>query len=194
MIKTYTEFEEFLDKAIIYRSKNYVNTDCSISTLIELVYQAITNEVIFFYKLQEITYNGAADLILQNDNGNDELYGPVLDVCDENLTDISDLMIFSTEPNLVFKDEYTADAFIGKKIIVLRPLVKDVKKLDMSMYNIIAPCVIEGLMYHIEESVPSPVDNQIAANAYKKFMLEIDKLRNKFPQIQKIGDLHVAKY
>lgn len=194
MIKNYVEFEEFLDKAIVYRSKNYVNTDCSISTLIELVYQSITNEVIFFYTLQEIDYNTPADLILPNDNGVDELYGPVLDASDEQLNDISDLLIFSTEPNLVFKDEYTADYFKGKKVIVLRPVTKDVKNLDMTTYNMLVPCMIEGLMYHIEESVPSPVDNQIARNAYAKFMAEIEKLRNKLPQIQKIGELDAIKY
>ena len=46
LIKSYTEFEELLIKLIKMRSRNFVNTDCEIGSLIELVYNDINEHCV----------------------------------------------------------------------------------------------------------------------------------------------------
>ncbi len=205
MIKTYEEFEDHLIALIKVRSRNYVNTDCDVNALIELVYTEIMGEVTLEWIKQPYEITSDIEFTIPDDNRSlellvpTEIYGTVADV---EYTDEDDScvcgsysikkMLQEVEPNTFrFKSCDFHEDYIGKTIYFIRPVTTDLEHLNGRIYRIIASCMLEGIMMYIEGTIPSQVDTAVNNYAYNRYQVCKTRLINKYPQTNYVSQTYI---
>ena len=189
MLANYDQFEASVISMIKIRSANYVTTTCDISNLILTVYEDISSDVIFYYETESIKLdknNDTYDIktFTESSPGNiDKIYVDIHAMIDDNLLDCShSVLILDGESKIKITDNSFLSSNHDKSIHLKRNIVKDIRGLDMMVYQDIKQAMIEGIMYHIMTSVPSQVDAPLGNVEYQRFFSEKKKLIAKYPQ------------
>ncbi len=192
MINTYDNFVDRIGSTIKIRSKNFVNTDCNIEELTKMVYSDIMTKINLGYIKDGYLMDGSQTFEIRSDDRDPddltftttEIYGTVMDIVDEDDYDISKFL--QQVDNYTFKwvTENLVSDFDGKYIYFVRPVHYDIVTLPVNFYHDIFPAMIEGIMYHIEVSIPSQVDGQLSNLTYQRYYQERQVLLNRFPQVQ----------
>jgi hypothetical protein len=194
MLNSYDEFEKNMIDIIKVRSKNYTNTNCNIRAIIEVVYNEIIEEVNIDWIFQEYTIKEDKKLIVLPENNGDptqdpelvptERYGEVYDIINYAGLDMSDLFQAVDEGVFQFLNESLHQQYIGETFIFVRPKRIDIQALSPKYLNALYRALVEGIMYHIEVSVPSQVDVTFSNYTYQRYYNARKELINKFPQIK----------
>ena len=186
MINNYTDFEESLRASIIFRAKNFVITDCNFENLMNDVFDDIMRDVKIAWTTQTIIiedgiYNYELENSSVDEDANTEYYGSSFDIVGEAFEDISNFMTEPEDGTLII-DEHFANRNVGGKVFVLRvkiPAITSLKTLD---YRNIKTAMIEGLLYQIQDSIPSQIDGQLGNFGYQRFFAAKKVLKEKYPQ------------
>ncbi len=191
MLVSYENFKTGFVSMIKIRSKNYVNTDCDIDAILSTVYADVSTQIIFEWVKQSYTVVDEYSVVLPTNNivGGDastitEEYGEVMDIVDDE--DMSINKILAKVDTCTYKwlyEEYR-DSHIGDAIYFVRPVVYRLEHLPSDMYDKLFTALLEGVMYHIQLSIPSQGDTQAGNLAYQRYFSEKQKLLNLHPQIQ----------
>ena len=113
MINSYAALLTEVEKLIKIRSRNYVNTNCDIDVLIDTVYREIAIDIPLSWKRQSIflvkdvyEYQLINQLALDNNVNVDviDYYGPITDIVDQGLSDVS-IQFTEPETGLLVVDE-----------------------------------------------------------------------------------------
>ncbi len=195
MLASYEDFEKQVINVLTARSRNFVNTDCDIIALSNLVYTDITNKIIFDWIKDEYLCDDTNTVTIRENNYDSstpeitatEKYGLPTNIVDEYDYDISMSLAHVDTYNYKFVSDAYIDEFNGKNIYFIRPVQYSIEKLPSRFYDDIFSAMIEGLMYHIETAIPSQVDGQLSNLYYQRFFSEKERLLNKYPQIQYVG-------
>ncbi len=192
MINSFEDFETHVINMIKIRSKNFVNTDCDMDVLINLVYTDIMTKIILDWTKDEYLCDGSETITIKENNFDStiidfvvtEKYGLPTDIVDEYDYHIDKVLERVNTYEYKFVTEDLADEFNGKNIYFIRPIEYDITTLPSRYYDEILNALIEGIMYHIEVSIPSQVDGQISNMFYQRYFSEKQKLVDKYPQVQ----------
>ena len=194
MILNFSSFKDILEQLVKYRSKNYVNTTCDISVLISSVYSEISTEVNLAYHIQELElyddtyrYKLPAFITKPSNNNINEFYESYLtdiyDIVDKDGCDVSNYFTQVGNGELILNDKNPFN-MSNDIIYVLRKKIPDIKELEPPMYDMIQKAMIEGIMFNIQDSVPSQTDGQLANLQYQRFFNAKKDLKLKLPQFE----------
>ncbi len=193
MLTSYEEFEKALIVMLRVRSKNYVNTDCDIVTILDLVYSDISSTInINWVKTihavidEDIIYLASNDIQDGNVSTLTEEYGVVHDIVDDEDYDIGNLLFQVNDNAYRWKTSDAKEAFIGKDIFFIRPVIYKLNSLPFRFYDKLFTVLVEGVMYHIEASVFNPNDIEAGNLSYQRYYAAKNKLINDYPQVQYI--------
>ncbi len=194
MLVSYDDFEKQMIEMLIIRSKNYVHTDCDLTALINTVYGDICSEIIFAYVKQSYTIVDEYAVVLKSNNiSNDnvltitEVYGEALDFVDANDMDIGMYLARVDLNTYKWTIEEYRDTHLGDVISVVRAVTYKLEHLPVKFYDRLFTSIIEGVMYHVQLSIPSQGDTQAGNLAYQRYYSEKKKLLNLFPQVQYVS-------
>ena len=191
MITTYQEFQEHLNNLVKIRSKNYVNTNCDIAVIMQNVYAEISTEVNFFAEMQEIVitkslYNYALENILFEpvDNKVIGILTDTYEMVDSDGEDVSNYFTQMAYGNYILN---STNPFKENDVVfVLRKKRIDLEYLSADMYEVLIKATIEGMMFQIQDSVPSQIDGQLANLQYQRFFNAKKELRLMYPQYERV--------
>ena len=189
MLASYEDFILNLTNAIKYRSKNFVNTDCDIGVLIETVYQDVQSVVIFDYKMYNILVENIINntvVLPDSDTGDHEateLYGPVMDITDNESCNVS--KYFNEIDRKVY---HVNDSFLQNtnsiSIDFIMPVTRPLEYLDAHIVNKLNKVLLEGVMWHIHQSIPFAPDAQPIVQAqFARYEYAKKELINMLPQV-----------
>ena len=197
----YEDFKERIKKNIIFRAKNFVTTDCDFDMLIDTVYNEITNDVYLGFSTNEIILkkdilmyvldNEAVEELEEGDLSNYSIYGPTTDIVDSNFYDISLYVINNNPGEYIFPYDYI-DKNQDSPVYIKRVLIENVKKLSNAMYKMLFPAMMEGILFYIQDAIPSQVDSQIGNLHYQRFHAKKEILRDKLPQHERFDGRQVG--
>ncbi len=200
MTNTYSDFISRIGSVIKIRSKNFVNTDCSIEELIRLVYNDIMTKINLSFVKDEYLMDGSESFKIKIDNQDKEdpsseiteYYGEPSDIVDADDYCITELLQKIDDYTYKWISSELAEQFNTKYISFVRPVHYDMEYLPGRLYHDIFPSMIEGVMYHIEVSIPSQTDGQLSNLTYQRYYQERQNLINRFPQVQYV-DKNIPK-
>ncbi len=191
MLTSYSAFEKALVTMLRVRSKNYVNTDCDIVAIIEVVYSDLSSNIIFnWVKHWHLVDDREIILLPRNNISNDDVltlteeYGVVTDIVDENDRCIKNLLFRVNENEYKWTSEEAMKEYIDRSIAFVRPVIYKIDSLPIRFYDKVFTAMLEGIMYHIQLSIPSDGDTQAGNLAYQRYYSEKQKLLNLYPQVQ----------
>ena len=75
---------------------------------------------------------------------------------------------------------------IGKRLKVLLSVIPSIKVLEPWMYQLILKPMVEGIMFEIQDSVPSETDGKLGNLQYQRFFNAKKELKLKLPQMESI--------
>jgi len=191
MIISYEQFDDKLKKLVIFRAKNFVTTDCDVNTLIDLVYNDIANDVNLAYDKYAYTISDETLITLPKDNSTDTAeatlyYKDVYDIVDEDDNTLAKAIVKTyVDTYRYISDNYRASNN-GKTIYFIRSVVPSIETLDNMMYSKIMQVMIEGIMYHIQASIPDPSDGQVTNLTAQRYFAAKTQLKNSLPQVDYI--------
>jgi len=188
MISSYDEFKEELESFIIFRSKNYVNTDCNISMLVDIVWDEITSDINVMWEVEDVLIDGTqriydiASMVADTDGKVLKYYKDITSIVSDEFVDI-DLFFDVLEGNQIQINDtnFLADQD-GRTIQLMRRVVPAIEILGLEMYGMVRNALVEGVMYHIETSVPSQQDSQVANLQYVRYFNARKQLKEHLPQ------------
>ncbi len=192
MLRSYEEFLDTIEQTIIYRSKNYANTNCDVHTLSRIVYEDICNSAFFTWVKDEYYINAEEDTLtirLDNMPGTEtqditEMYGVPTDIVDKDDYCISSYLQSVDICKYKWINTDFRDNNPNEPIYFIRPIIYAIEHLPRRLYQVIFNAIIEGVMYHIHQSIPSQVDSAIANLSYQRYYSAKQQLINKYPQVQ----------
>ena len=196
MLNSYKNFEKSMDQVMKLRSRNYVNTDCNISLLVNLAYNDICTEVMLAWNVFEFQIDMSQNItyvLPKTNNDTDpvkstEKYVDIVDIADIDGNDLHHLFDISS-------DQYTIDIkpgigyenlYNGQTIRVLRSVIPDIEFLPTYMYNIIFTAMMEGMMFYIQDSVPSETDGKLGNLQYQRFFNAKKAIKARLPERERI--------
>ncbi len=191
MISSYESFLTQLEAAIIFRSKNFVNTDCDIHVLTAMVYTDIANEMNLRYEKYPYIINDEILIYLDTDILDVDLetigtYKDVYDIVDQyDNTLMKEIVKTDTNTYRYVHDQYRKNN-IDATIYFVRSVIPDISQLDNRLYNKLLAVMIEGIMWHIQASIPATADGQIINLALQRYYSQKTALLNSMPQVQYI--------
>lgn len=198
-INTYAEFIDSLEKSIIFRAKNFVTTDCDFENLVNDVYDDIMRDVKLKWITQTILVEkNVYNYELENDNTLEvadpeliEYYGETFDIVDEYFDDVS-MYITEPETGIIIMDEDFVSRNIGRQVFLLRSKIPPLVSLDALLYRAIKTAMVEGLMFQIQDAIPSQIDGQLANAGYQRFFAAKKVLKEKYPQRKWLDGVQVG--
>ena len=202
MLNTYEEFVDRVEQMIKYRSKNYVNTDCDIHGIIDTVYNDIASDVVLAWNVYEfiIVDPSVKDYVLPKDNRtNDDVttiterYYDIFDIADEDRNRLLPYFISIDRYTIRVEDDVFRSRMKDQKVLVLRNMVQDIKVLDPEMYMRLLSPMLEGIMYYIEDSIPSQVDGQLANLHFQRFYNAKRAIKDQLPQTKWLAEHDVGR-
>ena len=206
MIRSYKDFKERLDNMLIIRSKNYVNSDCDIDLLAETVFQNIAHEVALKWRIFSFTIDNNQDVYdLPKTNEDDipptssgtageftEYYAETFDMVDGNGDSVANFFAEPTDGEYFVNNQEFQSQMDGQEVFVVRRAIPDIKNLDIMLYDKIFSAMLEGIIYHIQDSVPSQTDGQLANLSYQRFFNEKKKLLATMPQYRWMDGMQIG--
>ena len=203
MVRNYNGFRKQIEQFVVLRSRNYVNTDCNIDMLLHIVFAEIATEVKLMWDVQQLVFNAdqlTYDLpkyeVLEasKDGKDDEEYPEeddnayaskyftdIYDIVDMEGNDISS-MFTQVDSNTLMITQEILDANIDSEFQVLRSVVPSVKSIEPWLYQLLLKPMIEGIMFNIQDSIPSQVDGQLGNLQYQRFFNAKKILKKLLPQ------------
>ena len=190
MIRTYEEFLDDLNALLVIRSRNFVNTDCDLNALIQLVYNDINEHCVLGWEKYEVTIDDITDIVTapaNNEENNDVLtitkyYGSITAITDKNGTDVTKIFKKISKYEYQFINETLWEEFYDDTIHLYMSIHTSLETLNPKVYHNILMAMLEGVMYHIQRAIPNPDDLYAVDNAYKVYTREKDKLLDNKPQ------------
>ena len=203
MINTYEQFKDTVIKTIVFRAKNFAVTDCDIENLIDVVFADISDNVNMAWEKYEHIVDGSIETFtipVTNINPEDteriitRVYKPVLDIVDGDDNDMSKLIILTDNDEYRFHNDSARRYLDGKSLYFVRAYSPSIETLDVEMYSMILPVVIEGLMFHIQASIPDTIDGKAIGYQQSRYHVAKSTLINKLPQIQYVPKTVLRNY
>ncbi len=213
MVRNYIGFKKQLEEIIILRSRNYVNTDCNINMLIHSVFAEIATEVPLMWEIRRMMFfEGINDYdmditeILEYTAVDEEYISPlaedyidgineyaakyivdVIEVADDNGYDMSNILTRKITPtgSLYITDEDLKPR-VNSFFNALMSVIPSIKSLEPWMYQLMIRPMVEGIMFNIQDSVPSEMDVKAGNLQYQRFFNAKKELKLKFPQRESI--------
>ena len=191
MINSYPALEAEIEQVAKIRSRNYANTNCDISALVGMVYREIAIEVPLSWKRQSFVltkdtyeYQLVNSLALDDNTNSDviDYYGAITDIVDQQLNDVS-IHFNQPEEGLITVDDAYLCQHLDETIFIMRRNFQHVKTLSPRIYNLIFKALMEGVIYYIEDSIPSQKDGQLANLHYQRYFNERKMLKALVPEI-----------
>ena len=187
MIKTFEEFKASLTKLMQVRSANYVNTDCDINVLIDAVW-AEMSDIILDWKYEDHIIDNTTNLVMLDPDDDTAHYkDPIVITCKRNDFPEYDVSHRVNKLSMLTYDiTDIADALITNETATLtfvRPMQYAIDKLPPDMYDALLPVISYGVMFYIENAIPSQVDNPISNYTYKAFQAAKQQLQSQYPQV-----------
>ena len=188
MVSNYQEFQDEITAILKMRVKNYMNTDPDMSAIENLVYTDITGSVVLDAEYSDIQLvpgqtSYYADGEEYNANGDIVAYfGDTFDMVDSHGDDVSDYFIetYAGAYDVINNSVFTAVP--DGLVIMVRRRTNKITELSPRMYNLILPAMIEGIIFNVQDSIPSQVDAEVGNLSYQRFFSEKKKLREQLPQ------------
>ena len=186
MVTRYEDFEINLIKTMKFRAKNFVVTDCDFDNIVKDIYDDIMSNININWVTQEVVFEkDVYSYITPMDNSSEILdtetedisyYGESFDIVGENFEDISN---FITEPEagIIIVDQEFLDRNIGSSIFILRTSIVPIEKQHPKILTAIRAAMVEGLMYMIQDAIPSQVDGQLGNLGYQRFFAAKEQLK-----------------
>ena len=194
MIFDYIDFKKNLEKIIKIRSVNYHGTPEDTETLINVVYDDIQYNVLMAYIRQPYMVHEDHTFLLANDNATGkpdyleatEYYTDVLDIVDERDVSLLDY-IHEREHGLWAIDDFkkcSCECKLkeGDTVYFIRKKIGKIDHLEPEIYQKLMTAMTEGIMYHIQNAIPSNEDAQIGNYSYQRFFNAKKDLQNNMPQ------------
>ncbi len=189
MIINYITFTDQITAIIKLRSKNFVNTNCDIANLISMVYTDIMNEVNLTYEKYPYTISDDKIITLTNEKLDTDgltvltIYKEVFDIVDEHDDTLGKQILKTDNSKYRYVDDLYREDNKGKTIYFVRSTIPAIDSLDSKMYNKMFVALVEGLMYHIQASIPDTADGQIINLQYQRYYAAKKELLNSLPQV-----------
>ena len=187
---TYDDFEDRVVAVLKHRSKNYTNTNCSITELVLMIYQDIINTVhLDWIKDGYIVTNSDIMVIRRDNEENDdpetttEEYGIPYDIVDDENYTITGSLQRIEDCTFKWVDLQMQEQLMDKTIYFIRPVDYKLQNLPPRLYRMIFQAVIEGVMYEIATAIPTQVDDLVSNRYYQRYYNEKQNLINRLPQI-----------
>ena len=76
--------------------------------------------------------------------------------------------------------------FEGLNVRILRSVLPDVETLDIAMYSHLFKPMVEGMMFAIQDSVPSETDGRLGNLQYQRFFNAKKLLKQRVPEKESI--------
>ena len=191
MVSLYESFIDDLTQILVFRAKNFVVTDCDLHAITDSVYDDICRDVRLEYVIQHIPLvKGTYEYQMPNYETSDDPNSPqvnydyfleMTDIVDDEMNNL-ELLTRVPSNGLFVLDKDLVDSHDGKDIHVMRNAQKNLRHLSAEKYNLIKPAMIDGLLYYIQDSIPSQVDSAIANLQYQRFYNGKKALIQRLPQ------------
>ncbi len=204
MVRNYVGFRKQIKELVTLRSRNYVNTDCNIDMLMHVVFAEIATEVNLMWDVQTFTLNSdqltytfpSYDILDADDDDDDDseefpdednneyaskFFTEIHEIVDSEGHDVS-TMFTELSADVITIEQEMLDRHIDDDYRILRSVVPSIKILEPWMYQLMLKPMIEGMMFEIQDSVPSETDGKLGNLQYQRFFNAKKFLKEKLPQ------------
>ncbi len=191
MLTSFEGFKESLLAVMKIRSANFVNTNCDLNYLMRLVYTDIAQSITFkTIKEEHLVDDSKLFVLKENDfDSSDPVseltmrYNIATSIVDDEEINIENFMVVLDDYEYRLDDSSFPERYLDRNIYFYRPVIYAMESLPSKIFEEILNCMIEGLMYQIEVSIPSDIDGKLSNMFYQRFFAEKKKLQEKYPKL-----------
>lgn len=181
---TYAEFTAQVQAVSTIRLRNYTWTEANLTAMIDYVYRDLMNEIHLEWEDQDIVIDKAVkeyDVTNANNSG-------LFDAFDSEKFSIWPFLSLDDDENTVhIINEEFLDFYDGQTITITRKHMPAIADANPRTLDKILKAIIEGIVYFIQDSIPSQADTQAANFHYQRYFNERKMLINLNPQMKSPG-------
>ncbi len=190
----YENFEKRIVELLKIRSTNYRMTSNDLYELMQLAYTDIFSTVVLDTFSQVVEVDATVDTYDLDALLTATVDGYLTETLSIKTEDGHKVKGFRNLGHNVWKyDKFVfSENKIGyldrRNVVFERILIPDIKTLDIKMYNLILPIIVEGILFFTQDALPNPTSSNSPAGETnihsQRYFAKIQQLRNTLPQVR----------